>query len=75
MAMLRREREDLERLSRDRERLAKAGVDARAAELKADFEQQLAAEYSWDQNEVWKVAYLRAEEVVRQANSDIVGRV
>jgi len=50
--MIRRERKDLDRLSRDRERLAKAA--ARAAELKADFEQQIATVYSFDNDSVWK---------------------
>jgi hypothetical protein len=72
--MLRREREDLERLSRDRERLAKAAADARAAELKADFEQQLATIYSFDQDEVWKEAHEVADQVARQGNSDIAKR-
>jgi len=74
MAMQRREREDLERLSRDRERLAKAVVDQRAKELKAEFQDQLSACYSFDQDEVWKEAERIANEAVSQAQSVIADR-
>ena|SRR5271155_1963630 len=71
MTMLRREKEDIERLSRDRERLAKAAADTRAAELKADFEQQISAIYHFDQNETWKEAHDRVEEAVNEANKSV----
>jgi hypothetical protein len=74
MAMLRREREDLERLSRDRERLAKAAADQRAAELRADFQRQLAATYSFDQDSVWKEAMRVADEAVSHAQRVIADR-
>jgi len=69
--MLRYEREGLERLTRDRERLAKAAVDGRAAEMKADFERKISAEYSFDQDPVWKEAYQRAQLELHQANQKI----
>lgn len=69
--MLRREREDIERVSRDKERVLKAAADARAAELMADFEKQIATIYSFDQNENWTVAYQLGEEAVKQANKSI----
>ena len=72
--MTRREREDLERLSRDRERVAKSQAAARASELKAEFEQQIAAQYSFDQDPVWKEADREAKEAVQQARFTIAAR-
>jgi hypothetical protein len=69
--MQRREREDLEKMSRDRERLAKAAADARAAELKANFEEQMAAQYSWDQDPVWKEAHALAAKATNEAEAAI----
>jgi hypothetical protein len=69
--MTRYEGERLERLCRDRERIAKAAVDARAAEIWAHFQQQLCARYDFDQDQVWKASYQRAEMIVAQAQRDI----
>jgi hypothetical protein len=69
--MLRREHESLERLCRDLEQLAKADADVRAKELATDFEQQLAAIYSFDQQPVWEEAH-RLADVVNQAQDQIV---
>jgi len=44
--MTRQEQQDLLQVARSRERLAKAGIAARAAELEAEFELQIAAKYS-----------------------------
>jgi len=72
--MQRRERDDLEKLSRDRERLAKAAVDARAVELKADFEQKIAAQYSFDQDAIWKEAHALADKAVSEASNAIAAQ-
>lgn len=64
MGMLRWEREELERLTRDRERIARGATDARAAEMKSDFEKQIAADYSFDQSAIWTQAVERTNEVV-----------
>jgi hypothetical protein len=69
--MTRRDRDDLISVCRQREKLAKAGVDARAKQMRAEFERQLAAEYSFDGSEVWKKAYLVAEAAVQQASAKI----
>jgi hypothetical protein len=69
--IFRRERESLERLSRDVEQLAKADADVRAKELATDFEQQLAAIYSFDQQPVWEEAHRLADVAVNQAQSQI----
>jgi hypothetical protein len=66
-AMTRRERDDLARLTRQRERLAKAMVAQRASELLADFEQQLAAEYRFDDDDIWRQAMEAADDAVRAA--------
>ena len=69
--MRRFEREGLERMTRDRERLAKGAADARAAEMKSDFERKISAVYSFDQDPVWKEAYSRARLELDQANQKI----
>jgi len=61
------ERESLVKLCRQRERLAKLAADARAAEMRADFEKQLAAIYSYDDHAVWRRAHDAAADAVRQA--------
>ena len=45
--MTKSEREDLQRLVRQRERALKSAAKQRSAELLAEFENQLAAEYSY----------------------------
>lgn len=74
MTMPQHELNRLERMSRDQERADKARADARAAELKADFEEQISATYSFDQDEVWKEANKLAEEAVRNASRVIADR-
>jgi hypothetical protein len=63
VAMTRSEREDLQRLVRQRERVLKSGAKQRSAELLADFENQMGQQYSFDQDEVW----VKAEELAKQA--------
>jgi hypothetical protein len=72
--MLRRERDDLEKLCRDRERLSKAAADARAAEMKANFEEQIAAIYSFDQDAVWKTAHEQIAQVGREVQATVAAR-
>jgi hypothetical protein len=69
--MTRTERQDLLQICRHRERVAKAEADAVAARRKAEFEAQLAREYSWDESEVWKAAALAALEFTRQCNAQV----
>lgn len=47
------ERERLLKVARLREKVANGAVTARSRQLMADFEQQLASVYSFDQEEVW----------------------
>src|SRR5215469_15436904 len=67
--MTRTERQDLLQICRQRERVAKGDAVARAARLKAEFEEQLAREYSWDESEVWKAASAAAKDIIRQCNA------
>src|SRR5947209_3304904 len=68
--MTRREREDLAKLVRRREHVAKSGVRQRALTVLADFEQQLAAIYESD-DEQWSAITRRADETVREADAQI----
>jgi hypothetical protein len=72
--MTKGEREDLQRLIRHRERVLKSAAAQRSAELMADFEQQLASEYSYDQDETWKRAVEEADRAVEQAKALIAAR-
>ena len=54
--MTKSEREDLAKLIRNREKVMKSAARERSAELLAEFEQQMASVYSYDQDEVWKSA-------------------
>lgn len=72
--MTRREREDLMKLTRARVRVAKTQAVARAAQLRADFEQQLARVYAFDEDEVWKAVTEKAEAIVAEARKQIADR-
>lgn len=73
-AMTGAERSDLLKIVRQRERVAKAGAARRAAELVADFEGQLATEYSWADDEVWREAHQAAREAAADAQRVITER-
>jgi hypothetical protein len=70
----RTERQDLLRLHRQAVKVAKIAVAQRGDSLRADFEQQLASIYSFNQDPVWKKAYHDAEEVVAEAQRHIAER-
>ncbi len=61
------ERNDLQSLIRQRARLMKTEVKQRRLELMADFERQLSAVFSYDQDETWKGAHALAEQAVKDA--------
>lgn len=65
------EREDLQRLVRQREKVLKSPAKQRSAELLADFENQLGQEYSFDQDAVWKQAVESVKPLVRWAQQQI----
>jgi hypothetical protein len=70
--MTSRERSDLLIVARQRARVAKVQVAQRAAELRADFEAQLAAVYAWDSTETWAHAKAMVDQVERTANALIL---
>jgi hypothetical protein len=73
-AMTESEREDLQRLIRQREKVLKSAAKQRSAELLADFENQMGQQFSFDQDEVWEQAVKSAEPVVRKAQEQIAAR-
>jgi hypothetical protein len=68
--MTKSERDELARLVRRREKLAKGDVDRRAAELIADFEAQLATIYD-AKDARWREAYEEAVSAVEALNARI----
>ena len=68
------ERNDLRSLIRQRARLMKAQTKERRLELQADFESQLSAKFSYDQDETWKAAYSAAKQAVTDARAVIAER-
>jgi hypothetical protein len=73
-AMTKSEREDLQRLIRQREKVLKDAATQRSAELLQDFENQMGQEYSFDQDEVWAEAARLAKGVVDKAQEQIKAR-
>jgi hypothetical protein len=72
--MNRRERADLVQLCRQREKLAKVAADARASEMKANFDQKLAAVFAYDSDAVWQKAQQIAKAAHEEANKIIAAR-
>jgi hypothetical protein len=68
------EREDLQRLIRQREKVLKSAAKQRSAELLADFENQMGSEFSFDQDEVWQKAAQEAKVEVSKAQQKIAIR-
>jgi hypothetical protein len=69
--MTRADRDTLVKIARQRERVAKSEAKERAAALIANFEKQLDRQYSFDENEVWKLAHDLADKAMSEANSKI----
>jgi hypothetical protein len=72
--MTKGEREDLQRLIRQREKALKSAARQRSAELLADFETQMGQEYSFDQDEIWAAAAKAAEVEVAKAQARVAAR-
>ncbi|CAN7550512.1 hypothetical protein [Pararhizobium sp. LjRoot238] len=68
------EREDLQRLIRQREKVQKSAAKARSTELLADFENQMAAEYRFDDDAVWATATKAASAEVAKAQERVEAR-
>jgi hypothetical protein len=73
-AMNKGEREDLQRLVRQREKVMKSAAKQRSSELLADFENQMGQEYSFDQDEIWAQAAVAAQHLVKQCQDQVAAR-
>jgi hypothetical protein len=73
-AMTKGEREDLQRLIRQREKVLKSAAKQRSNELLADFENQLGAIYSFDSDATWAEAAKIARQELDRANAKIAAR-
>jgi len=69
--MTKDERENLQRLVRQREKVLKSAAKQRSAELIADFENQMGQQYSFDQDEVWEQAIKATEAVIAEAQRKV----
>jgi hypothetical protein len=70
--MTKAERDDLVRLVKQREKVAKSAAEQRSAMMLADFERQIAAIYTFDKNDVWRAALEVGVEAVKKANEAVV---
>jgi hypothetical protein len=68
------EREDLQRLIRQREKVLKSAAKQRSSELLADFENQMGSEFSFDDDKVWEQAAKEAGAEVAKAKQKIAAR-
>src|SRR5262249_46549526 len=72
--MPRVEREELQRLVRQREKALLAAAKQRSAELLADFENQMGSEYRFDDDAVWEEATRLAKIEVDKAQARVAAR-
>jgi len=72
--MTKGERVELGQLIRKRERVMKSMTSERSAAMLLEFESQIAAIYSFDDDEVWKQAFEAAQKVVDEAKTSIANR-
>jgi hypothetical protein len=70
--MTKGERDDLVRLVKQREKLAKSAAEQRSAMMLADFEREIAAIHTFDKNEVWRAAMAAGLEAAQKANEAVV---
>jgi hypothetical protein len=73
-AMTKSEREDLQRLIRQREKVQKSNAKLRSADLLADFENQMAAQYAFDDDAVWAEAFKAVQVEVSRAEKRVKAR-
>lgn len=72
--MTKAERDDLAKLVRRREKIAKADADRLAAEMLAEFELQVATDYRINDDDVWAQAHAAAEEAIAAADAAVAAR-
>ncbi len=68
------EREDLQRLIRQREKVLKSAAKQRSAEMLADFANAMGSEFAFDDDAVWKKATEEAEREVAKAQKAVAAR-
>jgi hypothetical protein len=69
--MTKGERDDLVRLVKQRERVAKTAAEQRSAAMLAEFERQISDLHPFNKNDVWNAANEAVVEQVRKANEAI----
>jgi hypothetical protein len=69
--MTKAERDDLIRLVKQRERVAKTAAEQRSAAMLAEFEQKVSDTHPFATNEVWAAAVAAAVEAAREANEKV----
>lgn len=72
--MTKGEREDLQRLIRQREKVLKSAAKQRSRDLLADFENRMGSEFSFDDDAVWQKAMEMAEREVAKAQKAVAAR-
>ncbi len=72
--MSKSDRDNLLRIAKMRERVAKSGLAEAGAQLLADLDKQLDTSYSFDSDEIWKEALRAAEQVVKEAQAKVKER-
>jgi hypothetical protein len=72
--MTKGEREDLQRLIRQRERVLTSAAKQRSGEMLADFENQMGSTYFAEEDEVWNRATEAARQVVAKAKEQVALR-
>jgi len=70
--MTKAERDDLVRLVKQRERVAKSAAEQRSAMMLADFEREISAVHTFDKNEIWRAAMQTGLEAAKKANEAVV---
>jgi hypothetical protein len=68
------ERADLLKVVRARERVAKSATSSRAADIKADFERQLAMIYKPEDDPIWKKLHQEADQIAQQCQAQVEQR-
>jgi len=74
MTMTRGERGELLSLIKKRERVMRATATERSAALLAEYDQQSAKIYHWDEDETWAKARAAGEAAIEKANEQITAR-
>lgn len=74
MTMTKGEREELQRLIRQREKVLRSAARQRSSELISDFENQVGSIYSFDNDAIWEEAAKAAAQEVKRANEKIAAR-